>query len=235
MEAGGDLSVYADVGIPPSVHAGENSDTRQGVLRHITGACADRPVVTRPTDWHHTDRSLAMQHRPSGFTLIELMISVAIVGILAGVAIPSLTRLIEHQRTASATASLHAHMALARMTAVTRNQRTVLCPSSDGKACAPGTDWSTGWMLFSDEDGNKQPDAMDDILRIDLEPTSRHLRINSTAGRQQLRYLPDGRSAGTNLTLSICSKDGTLLGQVIVNNVGRPRSQKPRVPTACPA
>ena len=75
---------------------------------------------------------------------------------------------------------------------------------------------------------------MDEILRVDLEPTSRHLRVVSTVGRQQLRYLPDGRSAGTNLTISICNKGGELLGKVIVNNMGRPRSERPKRPAACP-
>ena len=90
-------------------------------------------------------------------------------------------------------------------------------------------------MLFSDDDGNRMPDASEEILRVDLEPTSRHLRVTSTVGRQQLRYLPDGRSAGTNLTLSICNQNQELLGQVIVNNMGRPRSERPKVPTPCPA
>ena len=36
----------------------------------------------------------------------------------------------------------------------------------------------------------------------------------------------DGRSAGANLTISICSQDGAVLGRVIVNNMGRPRSER---------
>ena len=90
-------------------------------------------------------------------------------------------------------------------------------------------------MLFLDDDGNRAPDASDEIIRVDLEPTSRHLRVFSTTGRSQLRYLPDGRSAGTNLTVSICNQRQELLGQVIVNNMGRPRSERPQAPTPCPA
>ena len=50
-----------------------------------------------------------------------------------------------------------------------------------------------------------------------------------------LRYLPDGSSAGSNLTVSICSPAGVLLAQVIVNNIGRPRSERPKTPAPCPA
>ena len=173
--------------------------------------------------------------RSAGFTLIELATTMSVVAILAGIAAPSFAGFIERQRASAAITSLMSHMALARVAAISRNQRAVLCSSSDGAHCEASTNWSTGWMLFHDEDGNRKPDANDEILRVDLEPTSRHLLVKSTTGRQQLRYLPDGRSAGTNLTVSICNKSGELLGQVIVNNVGRPRSERPKVPTPCPA
>ena len=173
--------------------------------------------------------------RNAGFTLIELATTMSVVAILAGIAAPSFADLLERQRASAAMNSLMTHMALARVSAITRNRRAVLCPSTDGKHCEVGTDWSAGWMLFADDDGNRMPDASDDIIRVDLEPTSRHLRVVSTSGRAQLRYLPDGRSAGTNLTVSICNQRRELLGQVIVNNVGRPRSERPKVPTPCPA
>lgn len=173
--------------------------------------------------------------RNLGFTLIETMISVSVFGILAGVAVPSFGDMIEHTRASAAISSLTTHMALARTAAISRNRRAVLCPSIDGSNCVAGTDWSGGWMLFLDDDGNRKPDASEEVLHVDLAPTSRHLRVVSTTGRQQLRYLPDGRSAGTNLTISICNPRGELLGAVIVNNMGRPRSERPKLPTPCPA
>lgn len=175
-----------------------------------------------------------MRRPTAGFTLIELVVTLSIICILAGVAMPSLATFVERQRTSAAITSLTTHMALARMAAISRNRRAVLCPSADGTQCEPGTDWSHGWMLFLDDDGNRKPDKNDEILRVDLEPTSRHLRVVSTTGRPQLRYLPDGRSAGSNLTISICNQQ-QLLGKVIVNNIGRPRSELPKEPTPCPA
>ncbi|MFT4178472.1 MAG: GspH/FimT family pseudopilin [Thermomonas sp.] len=172
--------------------------------------------------------------RSAGFTLIELMTTVSVLAVCAGIALPSMAAMIERQRTSAAISSLTAHMQLARMAAVSHNKRAVLCPSDDGRNCAAGTDWSGGWMLFLDNDGNRMADAQDDILRVEQAPTSQHLRVVSTAGRQQLRYLPDGRSAGTNLTISICNQKAELLGRVIVNNGGRPRSERPSAATACP-
>lgn len=175
-----------------------------------------------------------MPRSPAGFTLIELLATTSILAIVAGVAASPMNALLERYRATTVASSLVTHMQLARMAAVNHGRRTVLCPSSDGARCDAGTDWSPGWLLFVDQDGNRQADATDAILRVDRQPTSRHLRIISSAGRQQLRYLPDGTSGGSNLTLSICSQDGELLGRVIVNNVGRPRTERPTTPLPCP-
>ena len=86
-----------------------------------------------------------------------------------------MARFLERQRASAVANSLLSHMALARIAAITGNRRTILCPSSDGVSCAAGTDWSGGWLLFLDEDGNRRPDADGEILRADMEPTSRHL------------------------------------------------------------
>src|SRR5690606_15191030 len=118
---------------------------------------------------------------------------------------------IEHQRAAAAVASLRSHMALARTAAITHGRTAILCPSSDGRTCTNGTDWSAGWLVYVDRNRNRQPDPEDEILRTDLRPNAVSLRIASSAGRRQLRYRADGTSAGTNLTLSICGRSGNLL------------------------
>ncbi len=175
-----------------------------------------------------------MHCKDAGFTLIEAVVVLAVTAILVAIAIPSLPRLIERQRTSAAITSLTTHMAQARMAAITHRKPAMLCPSTNGITCDPGADWSNGWMLFLDRDDNRRPDSSDDLLRVDLEPRSRHLRLPGTRGRPYLRYLPDGRSAGTNLTINICNRQGQRLGAVIVNNAGRARVERPKTPSQCP-
>ena len=173
--------------------------------------------------------------RQTGVTLVEVVVCACVLSITAAIAAPSMGKLIERQRAIAANHSLIAHLAQARMTAITRSAPVILCPSRDGATCNAGTDWGDGWLLFLDRDGNRQPDHSDDIVGADNTPTSRHLKLTSTAGRKQVRYLPDGRSAGSNLTLSICNRQGEVLSRVIVNNMGRPRSERPKQAMACPA
>lgn len=175
-----------------------------------------------------------MSPRNAGFTLIELSITAAILGILASVSIGPMAGLVEQQRATTAISSLLTDIALTRTAAIARNRTAILCPSRDGHNCNNDTDWSSGWLLYIDENRNHQPDPGDEILRVNLRPDASQVRILGSNGRRQLRYRADGSNAGTNLTLSVCGHGHTLLGQVIVNNIGRPRSQRPRQPTACP-
>lgn len=175
-----------------------------------------------------------MNRKDAGFTLIEAVVALAVATILVATAIPSFGGLAERQRASNAMSSLTTQMAQARMAAITYRRPAILCPSADGLACHPGGDWSMGWMLFLDRNDDRRPDAADDILRMDLTPRSRHLRLPGTRGRPHMRYLPDGRSAGTNLTIHVCNRHGQRLGAVIVNNAGRARTERPKQPTQCP-
>ena len=58
------------------------------------------------------------------------------------------------------------------------------------------------------------------------------MRLLSTAGRRQVRYLPTGYSSGNNLTVRLCI-DGEVSGLVVINNAGRIRSARPSEPEPC--
>ncbi|MCL7714190.1 GspH/FimT family pseudopilin [Stenotrophomonas mori] len=169
-----------------------------------------------------------------GVTLVEAALCLALLSIVAAVALPALGTLIERQRTVSAGHMLLTRLALARMTAITRGAPAVLCPSTDGVRCGDSSDWSGGWLLFLDPDGNRRPDQADDIVRAENAPPRHPLRLVGSSGRKQARYLPDGRSPGSNLTVAICNRKGELLGSIIVNNAGRARSERPARPAPCP-
>ncbi|WP_265944223.1 GspH/FimT family pseudopilin [Dechloromonas sp. A34] len=85
----------------------------------------------------------------SGFTLIELMIAVALLGILLTLAMPSFSDMIRRMRIESAANSLSVALATARSEAVKRGRNISVCKSANSSACTTSGDWSTGWVIYA--------------------------------------------------------------------------------------
>ncbi len=161
-----------------------------------------------------------------GLTLLELAVAMVIACVGIGVGLPSYQHFVQQNRTDTLRHLLISHFASARLTAATHRKATVVCPSDGIEAgCRTDGDWSRGWMMFFDPDGDRKPNRPEDVLRYETVPLPPDFRLHSTAGRRQLRYLPDGRSAGSNLTVRICLRD-RLMSEVVVNNAGRVRSRR---------
>lgn len=172
--------------------------------------------------------------RTRGFTLVETITVVAILAVLVAVGMPGFVDTLARHRVRTAMHLVSTDLAMARSSAIMRRAHVVACPGNEATGCRGDADWSHGWIVFADPDGNRRPDAPGDLLRASNAPagsSSGGLRMGAT--RNFVRYQRDGRSAGTNLTVRVCTRE-SLDGEVIVNNLGRVRSRKPTRPEACP-
>lgn len=171
------------------------------------------------------------RHHVRGMTLVETVVAIAVLAIVAAIALPAFGQLLQAARVRAAVADLSADLALARISAISRNRSYVLCPSDDGVMCRTDGRWDAGWIGFH---GKGSPP----VVPVTGPSTVRQrrddgIRINSGSGRAHVRYLPDGRNSGTNLTINVCAGD-TLAARVVVNNAGRIRSERLKAATRCP-
>ncbi len=168
-----------------------------------------------------------------GVSLVEMLATLAIVCIVAGLGLPAFRSTLERQRCHAAVNLLAATLAHARNTAITRGMSISVCPLREDGMCGGTIDWSGGWITYADPSHERQPRSQPAILAITPQPVHSSVSVTSSTGRLLVRFLKDGRSGGSNIRFRVCS-DGRIQGEVIVNNLGRIRTLKTPGIQACP-
>src|SRR5436190_23104803 len=93
--------------------------------------------------------------RTRGFTAVEILMALAVLGILAALAAPSFRDFANEQRLSSAVGGLAADLQFARTEAIKRNARVLMCARTPGAtSCAGTATWQNGWVVCYDADGD---------------------------------------------------------------------------------
>jgi type IV fimbrial biogenesis protein FimT len=156
-----------------------------------------------------------------GFSLIEVMVAVAILVILSTLAAPSFRSMIANNRITAQANDLVSDLAAARSEAIKRPGSVSICGSSDGLAC--DSHWSQGRLVFVDGDANGAVDGGDEILRV-REALKGQTLVDAfppvgTAATHYLSYSSSGFSSASG-TFTLCQSG--YIGRVItISQTGR--------------
>lgn len=174
-----------------------------------------------------------IRSRPvSGFTLVELLVTVAIAALLMLVAVPAMTGMLDTQRRISAINTFVASLHLARGEAIKRNGRAVLCKSSNSEQCTRTGGWDQGWILFHDGNNNASRDPGELLLqqhgplqRVRLSGNTPVAHYVSYSATGSAKLVSGAFQAGT---FTLCPPNGAAgeVRKVVLSGTGRPRTVK---------
>jgi type IV fimbrial biogenesis protein FimT len=170
-------------------------------------------------------------HCQSGFTLIELMVVVALLAILAMLAVPSWTQIQTRNAVRAAVNDFSTSLQFARSEAVRTNLPVTVCASSDGVSCTD-TEMQNGWIVRT----GAQDNAAGQVILQDVLPrTLVQMDVTNPLNRR-FTFLPNGSPAANfaGATMAVCPEAPDLLDltrTLVINRAGRVNVASPG---ACP-
>lgn len=137
-------------------------------------------------------RTLAARVRQRAFTLVELMVTVAVLAVLLMIAVPAFDDVRLSSRLANYATALVAGTQLARSEAIKRNATVKVCASADGLNCAGDGHWEAGWIVSSGSTVLQRQAAL-----------AGGYRLRAAGGKDSLSFDPTGVGA-SEATLTVC-------------------------------
>jgi len=179
-----------------------------------------------------------------GFTLMELMVVLAVVGVVMGLAVPNFTLFMRNSRLTGGANDVLASITRARTEAIKRQVPVAVCATADPNAVTPvcdmaATAWRQGWVVWVDADDDWVPDNNPNEPVLDRHPAldvSLTVRSNNS---DRIKYgatgfsAPPGAGFVSTTSIAMCDSRGTALTlgasaarAIRIAATGRPRVTK---------
>ena len=164
------------------------------------------------------------------FTLIELMVTIAVAGVLLAIAIPSFSELVSNNRLSTRANEMVSAIAFARSESMKRGRPVTLCRSTNsgsgaetGWSCATGSGgWETGWVVFEDTNSNGVADAGEPRLRGKGSFGTTAYTMGGTGNvANRITFTDQGMAPGFDGTLTVCDTHRRVARQVDITVTGR--------------
>ena len=168
----------------------------------------------------------------SGFTIIELVVTVAIVAILAAIAVPAYTTMMTNNRMVAELNDFVGTLHFARSEAIKRGLDVVVCKSSNGNTCTTAGDWSQGWVIFQDTDSDQDRDVAgcpgspcEPLINAQSAFEGADQFVGTGNPKDWVRFTRNGFSGNSFGTFTLCESgnDPKRARAIIISRTGRIR------------
>ncbi len=158
-----------------------------------------------------------------GFTLVELILGVALLTILVTIGFPNFSSFIQRYSSQSAIGQFHKDLQLARSEAVSLGKRVTVCHLSSSGSC--DGNWLEGISVFVDDGDTIGALDSDELVLSQSNPLGSENSFQDSS-RTRISFTSDGQAAGFNGTFVFCPSSGNALYArgVILSNTGRARA-----------
>jgi type IV fimbrial biogenesis protein FimT len=157
-----------------------------------------------------------MKRKTTGFTLIELMVTIAVAVILLSIGIPGFQEMLTTNRTATVSNEFVTSMSIARSEAIKRHTNVVVTATNGSDT---NNEWGPGWKVWADLNSNGSQDGNDPDIKTVTAITG-SIALDSAGGSTSFTYSGSGL-VNTAQNLYLCNKSGNPSRWIEVTATGR--------------
>ena len=175
-------------------------------------------------------QNLPFMTKRAGFTLVEMMIALVVLGVLATMAAPSMQTFIKEQRISGQANDLIGDLSIARSEAIRRAATVIVCKSTNPNNANPtcntvGTNWATGRVIFVDSDNDGAIDSGEVLRRSESLDGTGNTLISTGAASDSVSFTGSGLTTlGAGTEWKLCDSRGATYGRAIaISGTGRAR------------